>query len=316
MQVQKILKNKIFLKGLEKISDHGTSFFAATSLIMSSSVRPLAITLTPDTEKENKQYAIANSISSGIIKFGIVESIALPLELIIKKINKNPEEYLKPKTLERLSPRAYELITQTLKLGVGFITAIPKSILTVALIPIIMDSLFKKSLKLSSEKEKQIQTSNSPKDIKFTGLTSAVGKVIDNNKVQNLAIKYQNQDKDIAKHITAMTDVLLTSTSVIQTNRSKDIKENRKKALNYNNIISTGVTLAGGYTIDKIIKSKTKSFIENFKKLHSNDPNLTKYVEGINILRPALIFAFIYYAILPIFSTYMAEKIDKFVNKK
>lgn len=46
MQVQKVsrlLNNKTLLKGLEKISEHGASFAAGTSLVMSLGVRPLAI---------------------------------------------------------------------------------------------------------------------------------------------------------------------------------------------------------------------------------------------------------------------------------
>ena len=72
----KLLKNKRVLKCLEKISEHGTSFSAGTSLLLSLTLRPISIFSTPDTEKENKQYAAANSICSGLIKFGMVEAVA------------------------------------------------------------------------------------------------------------------------------------------------------------------------------------------------------------------------------------------------
>ena len=83
----------------------------------------------------------------------------------------------------------------------------------------------------------------------------------------------------------------------------------------YNNIISTAITILGGYAFDSMIKNKTNKFIKRFKELNINDPKVNKYIEGINIIRPALIFAGIYYGILPIFSTYMAEKIDKYLIK-
>ena len=139
-----LLTNEYLLKGLEKISEHGTSFAATTSLVLSTSLRPFAINKTPDTETENKQYAMANSICSGLIKFGIIESVALPIENAVKKIDKNPKKYLTPRTLKNLTPnsRPYKLITQTIKLSTGFFTAIPKSMLTIALIPIVMDKLF------------------------------------------------------------------------------------------------------------------------------------------------------------------------------
>ena len=87
-----VLSNRYLLSGLKKISEHGTSFVAVTSFVMSSGVRTFSILNTPGVEKENKHYAAANSIGSGLVKFGIVEAVALPLENIIKKIDKNPEK--------------------------------------------------------------------------------------------------------------------------------------------------------------------------------------------------------------------------------
>lgn len=329
----RILTNKTLLKGLEKISEHGTSFQAGTSLVMSLGIRPLAIFATPDTEKENKQYAASNSICSGLMKFAIVEAVALPIENAVKNIDKNPEKFLKKFSIDNLKggadnlakSKSYNLITQMIKLSVGFFTAIPKSMLTIALIPIVMDKLFNNRPK---SKQEDMQIANSDynfmrpdSNVFFTGkiserVSKGLGKLIDNKKLQNFAIKYQDKDKDISKHITAATDVLLTSTSVIQTNRSEKIKQNRKKALIYNNIISTTITLVGGYAIDGLIKKPSQKFIDKFSKLNAGNPKLAKYIAGINILRPALIFASIYYGILPMFSTYLAEKIDKYLEKK
>ena len=315
-----ILTNKIFLKCLEKISEHGTSFAAGASLIFSSTIRPLSIFMTPDTEKENKQYAMSNSICSGLVKFGMVEAIALPVENAIKNIDKNPEKYLNTKTLNSLTQRGYKLITQTLKLSTGIITAIPKSMLTVALIPIIMDKLFSVKKETPVTQQKSISFESFEKSLNFTGalqnkLSHNLSKLINNPKIQNLATKYQTKDRDISKHITAGTDILLTSAAIEQTHKSKDIKNNRKKALIYNNIISTAITILGGYGFDHLIKGKTNKFIDKFKELNAGDIKINKYVEGINIIRPALIFALIYYGILPMFSTYMSEKIDKFIVK-
>lgn len=312
------LNNKFLLKGLEKISEHGMSVGAGTSLVMSLAVRPLAIHATPDVEKENKQYAIANSVCSGIIKFGMVEALALPIENAVKKIDKNPRKYLKNTPKKFVNSRSYELGTQIMKLGTGLVTAIPKSMLTIALIPVLMDKIF--NTRPNDDKKKE--TSPKPpanKDLSFKGkspIAAGIGKVLDNKSVRKLLKKYENQDKDIAKHLSAGTDILLTSSFAWQTNKSDKIKENRKKALIYNNVIATGITLAGGYGVDSLVKEKSAKFVERFAKANKGDPKLHKYIEGINIVRPALIFAAIYYGILPIFSTYMAEKIDKFIENK
>lgn len=322
--------NKLILKGLKNVSEHGTSFTAGTSLALSLGLRPYAIMSTPNVEKENKQYACANSICSGLVKFGIVESVAIPVENAVKKIDNNAWKYLKPETINNLrvstkklsESEGYMLSTQMIKLGTGFITAIPKSVLTIALIPIVMDKIFK------LKPNQQLKQKADIPDIKlfttdthptFKGrvtekLANGIGKLIDNKYYQNFAIKHQKQNKDIAKHMTAATDILLTATSAYQTNKSNKIKENRKKALIYNNIISTAITLLGGYSLDNFVKKNTNGVLNKFKEINKADVNLHKYIEGINIIRPAIIFAGIYYGILPIFSTFIAEKVDKFIN--
>ena len=324
-----LLTNKTVLKTLEKVSEHGTSFSAGTALAMSLTARPLAILATPDVEKENKQYAIANSIGSGLIKFAMVEAIALPIENAVKKIDKNPEKYLKSKTIKSFQPsnksitdsRSYKLATQTIKLGAGFLSAIPKSVLTIAFIPIIMDKLFNLKITPRSRKhEQQVSQPQKDKNIPFTGSISekipkGIAKILDWPLFREFAQKHQNNDKNIAKHMTAVTDILLTSSFAFLTNKNDKIKEDRKKVLILGNIIPTAVTLSGGYTVDRIIKNHSQKFIDKFSTLNKNDSKLSKYIEGINIIRPAIIFAVIYYGFLPMVSTYMAEKIDKKFTK-
>lgn len=337
MQVNRIannlLTNKTVLKGLEKISEHGTSFTAGASLLMSLGVRTFSIYNTPDVKKENKFYAMANSITSGLVKFGIVEAIALPIENAVSRIDKNSGKYLTETTLKNFSPetRSYKFITQVIKLSTGLLTAIPKSMLTIALIPVVMNKVFRynplEELKKSAEKfsyknesSKFLTEPEKAKAPSFTGnigekLSVGISKIINNKKVQKLAQKYEMEDEDIYKHITATTDVLLTSAAVWQVNKSDRIKENCKRVLNYNNIINTAITILAGYIIDSRVKTHTGGMIERFKEANKLNPKLPKYIEGINILRPTIIFAVIYYALLPIFSTYTSEKLDKFINK-
>ena len=322
--------NKTVLKGLEKISEHGTTFVAATTLAMAAGVRPIAINLTPNVKKENKEYATTNSIASGLIKFALVEAVAIPVENAVKQIDKTPEKFLSPKTIKTLQGSAktlaesknYKFATQVLKLGTGLLTAIPKAMLTVALIPVIMDKLFPK------KKEKNFETKiydtynpvfgsdfNQAQPSFKGGITTktaqGIGKILNNNTVQNAVKKFSTKDADIARNISMATDILLTASFIHQTKKSKEIKKERKKALITNNVISTGISLVGGFTIDGLIKKNTQGFIKKFSEINKNDPKLPKYIEGINILRPTLIFAVIYYGVLPMFSTFVSDKLDK-----
>lgn len=333
VQFKGLMTNRFVLNSLEKISEHGATFGAAICTIMPLTVRPLAILATPNVEKENKLYACANSICSGLAKFGIVAAVSLPIEHFVKKIDKNPDKFLNEKTLKDLARagditknKEYKLATQIIKLSSNFVMAIPKSMITIALIPVIMGKLFNHKFSKDAIDEKNniknYQPSNKPSfksnisDKLTKGVGKILNKILDNEMFKNYISKNPHAERDIAKHMSASTDILLSSAFVIQTNKSNKIKENRKKALIYNNIISTSVTLIGGYSIDKLIKNKTQKFIDIFAQANKNNPNLHKYIQGLNIVRPALIFAGIYYIILPIFSTYMAEKIDKFIDKQ
>ena len=331
--------NKTLLKGLEKISEHSTSFIAATTFVMATGVRPLAINITPNVKKENKQYATTNSIASGIIKFCLAEAIAIPIENAIKKIDKNPEKYLNEKTIKVLKgsaktlseSRNYKFATQTLKLGTGLVSAIPKAIFTVSLIPVFMNIFYKNKPKDNKNfgnenfynEYNPIFTNDfgATKFPTFKGritnqTAKGIGKILNNTTIQNTVKKFSNNDTNIARNISMATDILLTTSFIHQTKKNKNIKEERKNALIWNNVISTGLSLISGYSIDKLIQKGTEKFIKKFSEINKNDPKLPKYIEGINILRPTLIFAGIYYALLPIISTYIADKTDLLEKKE
>ena len=162
--VQKLYKSNLFKKGLEFASDNGALFAAGIALLTTTVLRPITIFATPGVKKENKEYASAKSISSGIIGFAIMAAFSTPIATAIKKINKNPAKYLKEETIKTLSEgktllksKKYKFSTQLFKLGTDFVTAIPKAVLTCALIPPIMLFLFPQKQKNNNyERQGQI----------------------------------------------------------------------------------------------------------------------------------------------------------------
>jgi len=155
---QKIYKSNLLKKGLEFASDNGALFAAGVALGTTVLLRPFAIFATPGVKKENKEYACAKSIASGVIGFGVMALLSTPIAQAIKKINNNPAKFLKKETIKALSSgkeltksAKYKLSTQLFKIGADFISAIPKALLTCALIPPIMLLLFPKRDKQSSD---------------------------------------------------------------------------------------------------------------------------------------------------------------------
>ena len=91
---------------------------------------------------------------------------------------------------------------------------------------------------------------------------------------------------------------------------NKKIERNDKKMLMFNSAISTGLSLLTSYTIDKITNKPALKLTEQFIKYNKNDPKLSKYLEGIKIAKPILIMGVTYYTLIPIISTFLADKLS------
>ena len=315
-----IYKNKFLKKGLELAADNGALFVAGTSLALSTVARPIAIYSTPKTDKENRKLACAKSIASSSVGFGLMLGVSLPVSDNIKKINDSPQSYLKPETIKNLKDAgkalvqssAYKFSTQLIKLGLGAVMAIPKAVVTCALIPPVMSFFFKdkKMTADSGSKPKNIQ-----KNLTFMGnpakasIAKELAKIINNKSVQNFSNKYK--DTNYPMHIAAITDTVATGAFMVQTKKNKNIEEKRKNVLMNNAAISTGLCIVSSYAVDKALDKPTKKFIENFKKANKKSPKLDKYIEGIKIAKPALIMGSIYYCAIPVVSTFFAERFGK-----
>lgn len=317
MKVQAIYNSKILKRGLEFAADNGSLFVATASLALSTVARPIAIMATPKTDIENKKYACAKSLASSATGYFLMLAASSPVAKAVKNIDKRPYEYLKKSTVENLksgekslkASSRYKFATQLFKLGLGFLIAVPKSIMTCSLIPPFMSLLF----------NKRVNNDKRDKKISFTGsrtrsISKFIGKAMDTLPVQKMSEKFHNTNFE--QHIISLTDAAATAAFVTQTANSKKIEQTRKKALMYNAAISTGFCIAGGYAINGAIEKPAEKFIRNFSKANKNSPKLEKYVEGIKVVRPALILGGLYYIVIPLISTFLADRFDGQNSKK
>lgn len=322
-----IYTNRAVKKGLEFAADYG-ALFAAGAAAGFSVARPLAIWMTPKTDKENRLLAVSKSLSSSAIGLLITTCLALPLGAAIKKISKNPYKYLKQESIKEFEKcsgnieksKSYEFATQLGKLGLGSVVAVPKSIAVASSVPYIaskisdnkLDDRHAKSQKLNSfnnillKDERPSVNNLSFKASPNEKLAKQIGKLLDKKWLQKFADK--NKDTNFPMHIAALTDAVATATFICQTKKSTKIEEARKKPLMYNAGIATILSIAGGYVIDKILDGPTKNFIKKYKQINKGDSNLAKQVQGIKIAKPILILGTIYYMLIPFISTFLAEK--------
>lgn len=306
--------SKTLKKGLEFAEKNGALFASTTTLALSAIARPISILSTPKTDKENKRIACAKSISSSITDFVLTYAISKPIVNAIISIDKNPRKFLNKNTIRNLQEKGkeltnskpYILATQLLKLGLGFAVILPKAILTAMGIPHVMSLFFKED-----EKNNQ-QNSVSPNEISFKGknnkdLPSFIAKILNNKSYQDFSKK--NKDSNFPMHIIALKDALATGAFIHQANNSKQIKEERKAPLIYNSIISTGLSITSGYVIDNLLEKPCQNFIKKYSEINKSDPNLEKQLRGFKITKPVLIIGTIYYIIIPVISTFIADRI-------
>ncbi len=311
MKVQAIYNSRILKKGLEFAADNSLLFGATASFALSTLVRSPIILLTPRTDMENKKYACAKSIASGAVNYLTVLAVSMPFSKAINKIDKNPYGYLKKETIDVLKSgekslvksRRYSFAAQLFKLGLGFALAAPKSFMTCALIPEIMSRVF-------PQKDNKPQVSFTGRyDDGISSLSKGIGKLIDTGFVRKMSEKFHNTNFE--HHMMSITDVFATGAFIFQTSRNKKIEEKRKKPLMYNAALSTGFCIGGSYLLSRVLNKPTEKFIKKFSEVNKNSPKLEKYIDGIKVVKPALILGGIYYIAIPLISTFLADRFDR-----
>ena len=320
-----VYTSKTVKKGLELAAENGT-LFAAGATVGFSALRPISIWLTPNTDKENRKLASAKSIASSLIGFGLMLLLSVPLAKGIKKIDKNPEKYLNSECIKNLKDsnktitdsKGYIFATQIFKLGLGTIAAIPKAIMTASATPYIMN-LFSnnrdkeqyenKSRISDKETKSDIYNADNKSELSFKSanpISSIVSDTINKNSFQKFVQRFKNTN--FPMHIAAITDALTTLTFVYQIDKNKKIKEERKIPLEYNAGISTALCIAAGYVTDKLLDRPTDKFIQKFRIQNICEKNLEKQIQGIKIAKPVLILGTIYYILIPLISTFIADR--------
>ena len=239
-----------------------------------------------------------------------------PARLSLK--GSNPEKFLKSDSINKLKnnaqtlkdSKAYSLATQLFKLGIGFAVVLPKAILTALGIPIILDNCFTKPNKNKPTIDNNGLTFQGKANDK---LAKGLGKILNNKYLQDFAVKYK--DSNFPMHIFALKDIFATTAFVSQAKKNNKINNEQKPFLIKNSIISTVLSIISSYTIDKLTDKQAEKIINKIKIENINDPKLAKYLEGFKIIKPIFILAFVYYTIIPMISTFLAQRSENITKK-
>lgn len=155
---EKILKSDSLKKVLDFAYNQQLVFDASFALLLTCILRPASIIAFPSKKnKDDMKYASAHSIASGVIGFAISTAVFYPITEGINKFcdDKKIAGYLK-KTKTFAETGTHYLLNNSTKNGENaiknaktylgrlpdIITAVPKGILTIALIPPILKHVF------------------------------------------------------------------------------------------------------------------------------------------------------------------------------
>lgn len=149
---------------LKKAADNQLVFGSLFALVLTCTLRPITIVALPGQKKnkDDKKYAAAHSVASGIIGYVIALLISAPIADALKhKLGKDPNKYFKKETTDsngkkiKMAQYLGDLNSERFRASKDFnkakkvlnmipdaILAIPKAVITIALIPIILKYVF------------------------------------------------------------------------------------------------------------------------------------------------------------------------------
>lgn len=300
--------NKKFLNTLKFASDNAPLLTSGATVIGATLIRPLSIYAAPKSSRKNKEYACAKSIASSMVGFGLTAALLKPVSKSLDRITKAPENFLSNETIKSFTQnkkslntsKSFSFLKQVIKMNADIFSIFPKAAIVSAIIVPTMNVLFYKG-KNSTEPTK------SKKELSFKGgFDKPIAKIINNKNVQKFA--NAQKDSNFVQHSMALKDFLATGMFALATKFNKKINNEDKKPLIANSIISTGLTTILGYAINSLTKKPTEKLVENIKKANEHDADLNKYLTGIKVIKPILILATLYYCLIPLASTTLAER--------
>lgn len=140
-----------YIKKLFIMADNSQSVFGALfALVLTGIFRPATIIALPGQKKnkDDKKYAAAHSVASGIIGYIIALAISSPIAKAMKKLEDEPEKFLKKDTLKYLRKKgAVNTAKKYVNILHEAILAFPRAAITIALIPPILKHVFGYELK-------------------------------------------------------------------------------------------------------------------------------------------------------------------------
>lgn len=152
-----IYSNETVKDALIFADKNNVAFSALFALMLTGILRPASIMALPGGKKnkDDKKYAAAHSVASGVIGYIISTAVSNPVTSALKKVLDKPHDYMKDKLDEtgnvikksragyiEESQKASTAAKTWITRNVDVLMAVPKGLITIALIPPILKYVF------------------------------------------------------------------------------------------------------------------------------------------------------------------------------
>lgn len=157
-----IHKNTLAKRFFNLAAESEPLFNATFSIVLTCILRPASIMSLPGQKKnkDDKKYAAAQSIASGVIAYMIALAIFNPIAKSMKKIASDPAKVLKASSKLLGDKRAMDTAGTFIKMIPETILAAPRAMVTIALIPPVLKYVFGWEKKKPENKTENTQKLN------------------------------------------------------------------------------------------------------------------------------------------------------------
>lgn len=136
-----------------------------------------------------------------------------------------------------------------------------------------------------------------------------------NSKVMGKMVDGTAKIDNMAAHMSTAGSFVTTAVYANRTLNTLDDKE-RARTLALNQVMVTGLSTLGAYTVNKKLDKISKNLGYKFREANQGSKHLTKRMQGFNIAKQLLIFAAMYRYVAPVLVTPLASKLGNVLNNK
>ena len=269
----KIYTSKLAKKFFTMATDNQVVFSALYALALVCILRPAAIMALP-TEKKNKddkKYAAAHSIASGLIGYAIATALFDPIKSAANKIAKDPTKFVHKNAEYLKDPVKMSIAKTYIKMLPEALVALPRAAVTVALIPPILKHVFGWEKKSKADKTIGNPILQDYALINFKSSDMKQKKVI------------QNFTGESQKSAPTFTGTVSVGTEVAKSNFFKPVKEFFKPMLNAHKLFMDKVTTGMAHVFGKTLETNGAKKIVNWAVTKDGKEN-KKLIQHLTVL--------------------------------